>query len=1047
MSKLFLKHIVTAFLSLLFINLHGQSYQFSKYGIENGLPQQYVYSINQDNNGFIWVGTGEGISKFDGIEFETYTAEDGLSENFITCSSQRQKNIIWLGHNKGGVSRIKNGKIENILSDTLLDSKITSISVDQDNYVWAISQNGSLLRINPKLEVKKFTLFDEDKKMNCIYAKIETNLLIGTDEGLYLFNLNNKLEPSESQEIKSFHLKNIQSVTKSKSSDNTFWIGTSESGLYQFEFNNKNHRSRHFNDEKLNNTSIQNIEEDDNQNLWISTFSGLFKIVHDKTKGLNHILEYNANNGLSDFIKSSFVDREGNVWISCYGEGLAMLKDEIFVFYKHETPNVPNDTRSFLFQDSTKWFGLSEGLLKVSPCEENKWKYYSTEDGFTNSTVTSMISFGDELFIGTDGKGLYRFNIKTEKFSKEYLITSYLSNSIHKLILSNNELWIATEGGLIRKNLITDDTEVYNTLKGLKHNSIYDIVKLKSGGIAIGSHSNEVTIIKENQLNHFTVADIGQPMDIVALNVDQDNNLWLATLGNGVFKQQNDSFIQITSKDGLKSDYCYSLISDNLNGLWVGHRGSLSRISTTTLQSEIFDKKKGINDDFNKGAVYKDKENNVWFGANKRAIKFNPKKFLKNSTPPIVSVKNIFISDNKTKLSETIELPYGAYKLKIEFIGISFKQPEGVKYQYFLEGYDLNWSESSTINFANYPRIDDGEYKFYVKACNTDGFCSEETYAFDILIAKPFWKKWWFYVLSLIVLVSIVYTIIKKREKNQKEIQRKLEIELDKRTKEVVKKNGELEEKNKNITDSINYALRIQKSILPSTKLITEIFPESFIYYQPRDIVSGDFYWYEKIGDKFIIACADCTGHGVPGAFMSMISSTLLKEIAHQNKITDPAEFLFKLDDLLMKTLKKTGETSINDGLDLSLCVFDLKTNHLSFSGAFRPILLYKNNELTRLKTFPYSIGGGDFINKEFKSIDIQLEVGDIVYLFTDGYPDQFGGEKGKKLYLKGFENLIKTSVNEKMDEQSIILEKFFTEWKAERNQIDDVLVMGIKIT
>ena len=148
-----------------------------------------------------------------------------------------------------------------------------------------------------------------------------------------------------------------------------------------------------------------------------------------------------------------------------------------------------------------------------------------------------------------------------------------------------------------------------------------------------------------------------------------------------------------------------------------------------------------------------------------------------------------------------------------------------------------------------------------------------------------------------------------------------------------------------------------------------------------------------------------------------------------------------------MNTLKKTGETSIHDGLDLSLCVFDLDTNLLSFSGAFRPVLLYQNKILERYKTFPYSIGGCDFIKKEFETINIQLEKGDIVYLFTDGYPDQFGGERGKKLYLKGFQDLINSCVELGMDEQHRILSVFLKDWMGNKNQIDDVLVMGIKIT
>lgn len=1035
---------------LLLNTARSQSYQFSKYSVEQGLPQQYIYSLNQDQNGFIWIGTGDGISKFDGNDFQNFTTQNGLAENFVTCSAQRQKNIIWLGHNKGGISRIKDGKIEAVVFDTIIGSKITGIIVDQDNYAWATSQNGFLIRVSPKLEVKKFNLYFNKKNITSIAGKIDANLLIGTDEGLFLWSLDSKLEPSSPLEINTYHSQKINCITASNYLKNNFWIGTAESGLYQLKFTAelKNKSSRENNAFGIGNMQINNIEEDNNNNLLVSTHLGLYKLTYNnKEKGYSETAHYNEENGISNYINITKVDREGNTWIGTYGEGLAMLKDEIFVFYQHEANEVPNDIKSFFFNDSTKWFGTSSGLLKITPHEKIKWKYYNSKNGFKDVAVTSILQNRDELFLGTDGEGLFRFNSKIEKFTKEFLITSFLANNIHQLVVFNNNLWVATEGGLIKKDLITNKIETYNTRTGLKHNSIYDIKLLKDGSIVLGSHSNYLSFIKGGEVSHLMVADIDQLMDIVAIEIDENNNFWLATLGNGIFKQEADSFIHITSANGLKSDYCYSIISDNKNGIWIGHRGGLSRISKESLTVEVFDAKKGINDDFNKGATYVDLENNIWFGTNKRTIKFNPKKFSKNIIPPVVSIKNIFISDEKIPIQPTIKLPYSKYKLKIEFIGISFKQPEGVKYQHFLEGYDLDWSESSSENTASYPRIEDGTYTFYVKACNNDNFCSEKTLAFTIEVATPFWKKWWFIICTIIGVITIIYFFIKRREKVQKQIQKKLEIELDKRTIEVVKKSKEIEEKNNNITDSINYALRIQKSILPSKNLMKKHFPESFVFYQPRDIVSGDFYWYEKIGNKFIVVCADCTGHGVPGAFMSMITSTLFKEIAYQYEITDPASFLYKLDELLKNTLHKSDKSSVHDGLDLSICIFDLETNYVSFSGAYRPILIYKNKTLEQIKTSNFSIGGDDFIAKEFKTFGEQLQKDDIVYLFTDGFPDQFGGENGKKLYLKGFMSLIENSVDLKMDEQHLLLLHFLKDWKGNRKQVDDVLVMGIKIS
>lgn len=1028
----------------------AQSYQFSKFGLEQGLSQQYIYSLNQDNNGFIWIGTGEGVFKFDGISFENYTTNDGLAENFISCSTQRQKNIIWLGHNKGGISRIVNGKIKTIVSDSLVGSKITNIIVDQDNYVWATSQNGFLIKISPKLEVKKFDLFNNQKNLHSLAGRIGSNLLIGTNEGLFICSLDNKLEPSTFTEIKAFNLKKIECITKSKYLKNNYWVGTSESGFYQLKFTEENTpKSRHYDDKnELYSSGIQHIEEDDERNLWVSTYSGLYKLVYDEElKGVDKVIHFGEDNGIGNFVKTTLIDREGNTWIGMYGDGLAMLKDEIFTFYNNsDDESIPNDTRFILFRDSTKWYGLSKGLLKIDKYGEKK--YYNSKNGFKDIAVTSILGKGEELFLSTDGAGLFRFNIKTEKFKREYLITSYLANNIHKMIAHINEFWIATEGGLIKRNLTTKKTEVYNTLRGLRHNSIYDIVLLRDGSIVLGSHSNELTFIdKEGKITHLMIDDIDQLMDVVAIELDDKNKLWLATLGNGVFKQEADSFIHISTEQGLKSDYCYSIISDNKNGVWVGHRGGLSRISKGSLNVEIFDSKKGINVDFNKGAVFTDANKNIWFGTNKKVIKFNPKKFLKNTTPPAVSIKNVFISDKKIPLEENIHLPYGLYKLKIDFIGISFKQPDGVKYQHYLEGYDLDWSESSFMNTAKYPRIDDGTYTFYVKACNNDGFCSEETLAFTITIATPIWKKWWFFVLLFLAGALIIYFIINMREKKQKAIQKNLEIELDKRTKEVVKKSEEIEQKNKNITDSINYALKIQKSILPSKQLMKDHFPESFVFYQPRDIVSGDFYWYGKIDNKFIVACADCTGHGVPGAFMSMISSTLFKEIAHQYQITEPSEFLYKLDELLKSTLKQDMKSKISDGLDMSICIFDLDTNHLSFSGAYRPVILYRDNNLEFIKTTPFSIGGETYLKKEFITVDVQLKKDDIVYLFTDGFPDQFGGERGKKLYLNGFKTLIENSADIKMEDQRLLFKRFLKDWKGNHKQVDDILVMGIKIS
>ena len=401
---------------------YGQTYQFSKYSVDQGLPQQYVYSLNQDNNGFIWVGTGDGVAKFDGIEFVNYSEIDGLSENFVTCSTQDSNGVIWMGHNKGSISKIVNGEITSVLSDSLVNSKITSLFIDGNNNLWATAQSGYLIRVNSNGEVAKFDLYFDKKNINCIAGIIDSKILVGTSEGLYAWKLDKNNNPVEELVINGLKDINVLTVTPSKSIQHNFWVGTGESGLFQLDYvGNSKFRVRHFNDnELLMESSVKWIEEDRYKNLWVSTYQGLFKIIYNKSKDdLSQAVLYNEQNGLTDYINKTLIDREGNTWIGTYGEGLAMMKDEIFVFYSHGSNEVPNDTRSFYFKDDVSWFGMSTGLLKIAPNDEVKWKFYNSQNGFKDVAVTSILGKGEELFLSTDGEGLIRFNTQKETFKKE----------------------------------------------------------------------------------------------------------------------------------------------------------------------------------------------------------------------------------------------------------------------------------------------------------------------------------------------------------------------------------------------------------------------------------------------------------------------------------------------------------------------------------------------------------------------------------------------------------------------------------------------------
>jgi serine phosphatase RsbU (regulator of sigma subunit) len=264
----------------------------------------------------------------------------------------------------------------------------------------------------------------------------------------------------------------------------------------------------------------------------------------------------------------------------------------------------------------------------------------------------------------------------------------------------------------------------------------------------------------------------------------------------------------------------------------------------------------------------------------------------------------------------------------------------------------------------------------------------------------------------------------------------------------------EIEKKHSEIIDSVNYAKRIQEAILPERKEIISHLSNSFILFKPRDIVSGDFYWFSQKDGKSIIAAIDCTGHGVPGAFMSMIGNTLLNQIVNERGVTDPGQILNNLNVEISRSLKQTHEDSESrDGMDGAICCFELTSLNetqqelkLHYAGANRPLYFIRNNNLEEIKANKFPIGGIELDKpKDFTTHTFSLQQQDTIYVFTDGYADQFGSNN-KKLMTKKFKEVLLSIIDKPMEEQRNYLETFIQEWKGTTEQTDDILVIGIKV-
>ena len=293
------------------------------------------------------------------------------------------------------------------------------------------------------------------------------------------------------------------------------------------------------------------------------------------------------------------------------------------------------------------------------------------------------------------------------------------------------------------------------------------------------------------------------------------------------------------------------------------------------------------------------------------------------------------------------------------------------------------------------------------------------------------------------ILVVLVFFIFRSGRQKQK-----VNLALAEKNKIIEQQKHIVEEQNKDITDSIKYAERIQTAIFPPEKMWNEILPDSFVYFKPKDILSGDFYWIEQKDDLIFIAVADCTGHGVPGALISIVNYNLLNKAVLEKELSDPADILNAVNNWLTISLHQTfQESTVRDGMDISLCVIDKKKHHLVFAGANNPLYIFTNKEFVQLSGDKFPVGAfvGESL-QQFTSKTLQLQKGDSLYLFSDGYADQFGGPKGKKFKYKQLQLLLAEMQNKSMPEQREILEVTMSNWKGDLEQIDDILVVGIKI-
>jgi serine phosphatase RsbU (regulator of sigma subunit) len=612
------------------------------------------------------------------------------------------------------------------------------------------------------------------------------------------------------------------------------------------------------------------------------------------------------------------------------------------------------------------------------------------------------------FYIGTE-KGLMAIKANKNRWTilKEIQPDEFDDNVLNIVEDGDSILWIGSDALIyhfdIGKNHKAESFEIYDF--GSKHPDKYAIRKI----------NDKVFFLSASQIYHFSKKTgriepseqlLPNSMNYLEYIISQKNITWLKNEEKWVFISKNiqlrpDQIALLNLFDNIRN-----IKIDNASNIWViDGQNSLFKILPDEI-SESYLK------NFN---IYIQK--------------------IQDENGDYISKSNIDIRPGKVSLTFKTNAPY-------------YLRPEKIRYQYFIEGLMNDWSawkQSSDIDFLLQP----GFYKIQVRAKNIFGSTTESNKYF-ITVNSPFWIETWFIVLATasccLLLAMIVYFFQKKKAKRFLRYNKELENQVEKRTTKMKWQNEQIERKNREITNSLNYASQIQSALLPSVSVINKVVAESFVLNKPKNIVSGDFYWSHRIDDRLIVTAADCTGHGVPGAFLSMLGITFLNEITFKMDILDANTILEILRRRVIKTLHQEGYVKRRlDGIDLSLVVIDLNTKELQFAGANNPLYFIRDGELTEYKGDSMPVGIQTKTEPFTKHI-IDIEPGDLIYMFSDGFMDQFGGKHGRKFLSRNFKALLKEIYYLPLDMQKKVLSETLDIWKGDHEQIDDILIVGIRI-
>ncbi|MCF6366422.1 MAG: SpoIIE family protein phosphatase [Bacteroidales bacterium] len=1053
---------------LLFVTINSINAQnFNKYRglpfIRNFTPEEYNaheqnFDIVQDTSGIMYFANFSGILQYDGTKWIKTTTKSGMRVLSLDVDLNGRvyagglEDFGYIEHLKNGtnsyVSLANNSEEEiGMIFEVLCNKDAVYFIAAETMYVY---KDSTVSKVKFESKVKSAFLMGNNPEKN-LYLFFEKDFKNKNkiQNGLVLYkngSFQSVKDNSESQIV------DVQTMFNNVDEE-SFVLGTATQGMFLLRNNTITEFEIPINDflKKQGHTCGSKISE---TNYALGTHTGGIIISDDKGRSVQII---DKNSSLQDeTINALYTDRYNSLWVAT-DNGISKIE--------------VNWNLSYIDNISSGLEGKVQDIVDF-----NEKTFFATDNGLffiKNNKVEKVngINFAcwdievvNNIMLLATTRGIYTVE-DNNAVPSEYKDFSFC---LSKSEYDNNVIYSGHNGRIDLYNLKNNKLKKQSSIKTIE-GDVYKISDTKEGDLF--AEVSPGKIFRYSFING-NGSEIKTEQHLISLHIQKKAEDIFFTSEKGLYKYENNNlgkyllFPEDTSSYRLWIHDLYE-ISNEKYIITDGEQKNIAFYEKNDKSYKITQTPFLPIANFTVNTIHYSPETSiVWLGGKNGLILYNNKQaavYDNNFSTLIRTVKSLnadsllgFKSVDYTKLE------YSDNSLRFDFSAPVYVSKGKTLYRYFLKGFDKDSSDWTELTYKDYTNIPAGKYSFTVEAKNEFGKnLNKSSFDFEILI--PMYRRWWAFIIYALLLFGIIRLYMNWRMKAVEKERKVLEDTVKERTEEIEESKEEIEsqrdvlyKQKKEIIDSINYAERIQSAVLPSAELMNDVVKDHFVFFKPRDIVSGDFYWVKKIRTFSFIVAADCTGHGVPGAFMSMLGSSFLNEIVTSRTLDSAGEVLNRLRNKVKKSLHQKGaEGEQKDGMDISLLIIDWETLELQFAGAYNSLYIVRKNgeqtneeanyEFIKLKADRQPIG--IYIHeKDFTNHSFQLQKGDTIYALSDGYVDQFGGDTGGKFKSGRFQKLLLSFQDKSMEEQKHILGRTFTKWKRDIEQIDDVLIIGMRI-